>query len=54
MTTSREPARVVGYSAAPDGYQSYRETQNRLMSSNQNHVLAGIRGNAHQSFESIS
>lgn len=51
--TSRDPPKI-GPSTAPDGYQSYRETQNRLMSSNQHHVLAGLRGNAHQSFESIS
>lgn len=54
-TTSRDPpTRLIGASAAPDGYQSYRETQNRLMTTNQNQMLASLRGSAQQSFESIS
>lgn len=53
-TTSRDPpTRLIGPSAAPDGYQSYRETQNRLMATNQNQMLASLRGSAQQSFESI-
>lgn len=53
-TTSREPPKLSGPATAPDGYQSYRATQNRLMSSNQDQLLASLRGNAHQSFENIS
>ena len=33
-TTSRDPPKPAGPAAAPDGYQSYRETQNRLMGAN--------------------